>query len=266
MDSPCRADLFDPRHARGLLRPWALRRLWHRAELSGVDNLPEGPALLVSNHGRLDFDSLILLKMIADRTGKLPRSLGERMLFRNPLTARLAAALGAVEGRRENAAKLLAAGEWLLSYPGGIREIFDSRFGRERVNWSGRHGFAHVAMQAGVPVVPIASVGVNDGFAFLSDGRWLGRFMARYVLRLGPGPSDFRDPLAVGMLPLPLPFSTAVHFPWPCKVRYLIGKPLLPPTGSAADPDAAEAFALRVESALCTMLAADGTPDPRNRS
>lgn len=264
MDEISRVDSYDSRRARRFLRPWALRRLWHRADLRGAERLPKGPAILVSNHGRLDFDSLILLKMIADRTGKLPRSLGERMLFRNPLTAKLAAVLGTVEGTRSNVVTLLAAGEWVLSYPGGIREIFDSRFGRERVCWTGRRGFAHVALRSGVPVVPIASVGVNHGFVFLGDGQRLGRFMARHVLRFGADQKDFRDPFAIGILPLPLPFSTAVHFPLPCKVRYLIGEPLTPPALPADERSAADAFASRVETALCDLLATHATPDPRN--
>lgn len=255
---------FDVQRARRLLSPWRLRQWWHRAELHGVENLPAGPAILVSNHGRLDFDSLMLLKMIADRSGRLPRSLGERMLFDNPMTARLAAALGAVAGTREHAASLLAAGEWVLTYPGGIAEIFDSRFGLERLRWAGRRGFAHVAISTGVPVVPIASIGVNHGFVFLGEGRRLGRFMGRYVLRLGPRADDFRDPLAIGIVPLPLPYSTAIHMPLPCKVRYVIGRPVAAVPDHAAADRGAEALAQRVEAALGRLLAAGGTPDPRN--
>lgn len=116
----------------------------------------------------------------------------------------------------------------VLAYPGGVREIMNSRFRHEHVEWCGRTGFARVAVNAGVPVIPVASVGVNGGFVFLTAGRRLGKLLFRGLLRLGPEYDDYRDPLAIGLLPLPLPFSLAVHLPLPCKVRYVVGEPVYP--------------------------------------
>jgi 1-acyl-sn-glycerol-3-phosphate acyltransferase len=210
----------------GLLNP---RRLYHRAEIEFADRLPEsGGAVIVSNHGRLDFDSFILAGMILRSRKRLARLMLDHLWFTLPVASRVMSLAGAVDGTRENAMHLLGRGEMLLTYPGGVREIMGSRFGQEDIDWRGRIGFAKVAIAAGVPVIPVAGLGVNNGFIFVSSGRLLGRLLFREVLRLGPAYDEYRDPLVIGLLPLPLPLSMAVHFPLPCKVRYVVGEPIYP--------------------------------------
>lgn len=206
------------------------RRLYHRAAIHGADRIPAaGGAVLVSNHGRLDFDSFLLIRLVLRSRGRLVRMLADHMWFRLPVTDRMFSIAGAVDGARENAAHLLEQGELVLTYPGGVREIMSGRFGREHVDWDGRSGFAAIAIQAGVPVIPVVGVGVNSGFAFVSSGRLLGRLLFQHVLRLGPEYSEYRNPLAIGIIPVPLPLSVAVAFPLPCRVTYFVGEPMHPP-------------------------------------
>jgi 1-acyl-sn-glycerol-3-phosphate acyltransferase len=213
-----------------MLRVWWPRQLYHRAEIIGADRLPEkGGALLVANHGRLDFDGFILIRMILRETGRFTRGLADRFWFRSRLTASVVHAFGAVEGTRDNAQSLLKAGELVLTYPGGVPEIMNTRFGEESVRWEGRNGFAKVAIRSQVPVIPVAGIGINNGFVFLTKGEVLGRILYQKVFRMGEAHSNYRDPLVLGLIPLPLPFSTAVHFPLPCKVRYFFGDPIDPP-------------------------------------
>ena len=208
----------------GFLNP---RRFYHRAEIEFADRLPaSGGAVIVSNHGRLDFDFFILIGLILRSRERLVRLMADHMWFRMRGTRRLMLLAGAVDGTRENAASLLEKGELVLTYPGGVREIMGSRFGHEHIDWRVRTGFANVAITAGVPVIPVVGVGVNNGFIFLTSGRLLGRLLYQRVLRLGRAYEDYRDPLVVGLLPLPLPLSMAVHFPMPCKVRYVVGEPV----------------------------------------
>jgi len=210
----------------GLLNP---RWLYHRAEIEFADRLPEsGGAVIVSNHGRLDFDTFILTGLILRSRKRLARLMADHLWFRLPVASRVMSLAGAVDGTRENATHLLGRGEMVLTYPGGVREIMGSRFGLEEIDWRGRTGFANVAIAARVPVIPVAGVGVNNGFIFVSSGRLLGKLLFQKVLRLGPAYNEYRDPLVIGLLPLPLPFSMAVHFPLPCKVRYVVGEPIYP--------------------------------------
>lgn len=246
----------DIERARRLLGWWWIREVYHRAEVEGWERLPrEGGALLVSNHGRLDFDSVILMRLLLRGCGRLVRGMAERVLFRVPLLGRMVLALGAVEGTRENAERLLGRGEWVLTYPGGLREIMGSRFGVEEVRWEGRLGFARVAIASQVPVVPIASLGGNRGFLFLTEGRWLGKILYGWILGMKES-EGYRDPLVLGILPIPLPYSWGVHFPLPCKVRYVIGESIYPDVSaeSADDEEAVRRFAQRVESAMRAML------------
>ena len=248
----------DRQTAARLLALWAPRRVYHRAVLEGAHRLPaKGGALLVSHHGRLDFDSVILCLLVLRSTGRLVRLLGDRLWFGLPLAGGLMSSAGVVEGTRENARRVLEAGEPALTYPGGVPEIMSSRFGREHIDWRDRTGFARVAIDAGVPVVPVVSVGVNNGHLFLTGGRRLGRLLYRRLLGLGPEYDAYRDPLAVGLLPLPLPFSTAVHLPLPCRVRYVVGEPLWP---DGDGPEAERELADRAAREMRALIRLHGRP------
>jgi 1-acyl-sn-glycerol-3-phosphate acyltransferase len=238
------------------------RRRYHRAEIRFAERIPaEGGALLVSNHGRLDFDCFILATLILRSRSRVVRLLGDHLWFKMPGVRSLWTAAGAVDGTRESAIALLETGELVLAYPGGVREIMGSRFGRESLAWEGRTGFAAVALATGVPVIPVAGIGVNNGHVFISSGRWLGHLLFQRLLRLGPAYADYRDPLTIGLIPLPLPFSWAVHLPWPCKLRYVVGEPVYPGTErqGSAEHEVEAALAERGRTAMERLLAEYGT-------
>ncbi len=244
-----------------LLNP---RLRYHRAAVEHAGRVPSsGGAVLVSNHGRLDFDSFILIRLLQRSRGRLARLMADHMWFGNALTQSTFRRIGAVDGTRENALRLLRDGEIVLTYPGGVREIFGGRFGREHLDWEGRHGFALVAVRAGVPVIPVAGIGVNNGIVFLTGGRLLGALLFRGVLRLGPAYAGYRNPLAIGVLPLPLPLSLAVAVPFPCRLTYIVGEPLRPPQPlrGESEQQLAARFAREVEAAMRDLLARRGAPD-----
>lgn len=248
---------FDLEKAARLIKFWRARQIFHRAEVSGIEHIPQaGRAILVSNHGRLDFDFFILVKLIWDHCQRFPRSMADRIWFKLPVLRSLFHASGAVEGNRANAIALLREDQLILTYPGGVREIMTSRFGEEHIHWEGRTGFAQVAIATQSPVIPVAGKGVNNGFMFVTSGKWLGRLLFRGMLRMGPSYDDYRDPLTIGLIPFPIPFSMAVHFPLPCKVRYIIGKSITPEYGpEAADtPELVQHFADRVRASLQDLL------------
>jgi 1-acyl-sn-glycerol-3-phosphate acyltransferase len=243
-----------------LLNP---RKTYHRASIQGVERIPaSGAAMLVSNHGRLVFDAFILLRLILRARGRLARVMADHMWFRLPVFDRLFRMAGAADGTRENAASLLSQGQLVLTYPGGVPEILHGRFGREHIEWDGRCGFARLAIEGGVPVIPILGVGVNSGLVFVSSGRLLGKLVFQHLLRLGPSYGEYRNPLALGIVPLPLPLSMAVGFPLPCRVTYVVGEPLYPPVaapGAVAECEA-ERFAGQVADAMWQLIARYGRP------
>jgi 1-acyl-sn-glycerol-3-phosphate acyltransferase len=229
MNNPDIKKPLNLKKADAILRLLNPRRFYHRAELISESKIPsKGGAVLVSNHGRLSFDFFILLQLILEKTGRLPRIMGDHFWFEITLIKKIALLIGGVEGTRLNAIELINNNELILAYPGGVREIMNSPFGREYVNWQKRYGFAHVAIKTRVSVIPILSLGVNNGLLFLSKGKILGRLLFRYILKLGPAYNDYCNPLAVGIIPIPLPLSISLNFPFPCKLRYIVGNPIYP--------------------------------------
>jgi len=132
------------------------------AVMHGVERIPRGPALLVGNHGPLAIDTSVLIHALYRDTGRVVRGLGDRMVFKNPITGYLARVVGGVEGSPDNAQALLSANEWVLVYPGGARETLREPKERYQLSWQGRLGFVRVALRAQVPIVPIACVGADD--------------------------------------------------------------------------------------------------------
>lgn len=132
------------------------------AVMHGVERLPSGPALLVGNHGPLAIDTSVLIHALYRDTGRIARGLGDRMVFKNPITGYLARVVGGVEGSPDNAQALLSAAELVLVYPGGARETLREPHERYQLSWQGRLGFVRVALRAQVPIVPVACVGADD--------------------------------------------------------------------------------------------------------
>ena len=96
-----------------------------RATLIGAQNLPrQGGALLVGNHALGGVDAFALTALLIVHTGRVPRFLGERNLWRIPGLAALLDAAGAIPGAPDDAVRLLTRGELVCVYPGGIDDSF----------------------------------------------------------------------------------------------------------------------------------------------
>ncbi len=159
-----------------------------QAALAGAERVPrEGGALLVGNHGLLGFDGVPLAALFALATGRVPRFLADRNLWRIPGLPRLLAAAGIVPGSPDGAVRLLRAGELVCVYPGGVDEAFKLSREAHTLRWGDRAGFARVAMRAGVPILPFAGVGPDELFEVRRREHTLGRRWAgsaRYDLPL----------------------------------------------------------------------------------
>jgi 1-acyl-sn-glycerol-3-phosphate acyltransferase len=136
-----------------------------------IENVPRsGPFMLVGNHqllGLQDLPSLVL--ELERRRGVRVRGMGDHAHFAIPGWRDVLRAMGAVPGTRENCAALLAAGEAVLVFPGGAREVYKRRDQRYQLLWGERTGFARMAIAAGCPIVPFAAVGAEDRFEVAVD-------------------------------------------------------------------------------------------------
>ena len=108
--------------------------------------------------------------------------------------------------------ELPEAGEAVLVFPGGAREVSKRKGEKYKLVWGERVGFAHMALQHGCPIVPFASVGVEDAF----DIRWdaadilaspLGKMLRDFGLR-----EDLMMPVTTGLGGLPIPRPIRLYF------------------------------------------------------
>lgn len=204
-----------------------------RPELHGLEHVPaSGPVMLVGNHQLLGMQDLpTLVRELERRRGVRVRGLADHAHFAIPGWRDLLVRMGAVPGTRENCAALLAAGEAVLVFPGGAREVYKRRDQRYELLWGERTGFARMAIEAGCPIVPFAAVGAEDRFDVLLDMDSRLAAPARAVARRA-GRSDLGTLLVKGSGPAGLPGTGRLYF--------RLGAPIATTTwsGRAADPDA----------------------------
>jgi 1-acyl-sn-glycerol-3-phosphate acyltransferase len=149
---------------------------YFHATLEGGEHLPrEGGALLVANHGFFGIDAGVLGMLVVRETGRQPRFLGERNLWKIPGLGGILSSVGALPGEPVAATEILARGELVIVYPGGVDDSFKGKDQKHRLQWGTRAGFARVAMRAGVPIIPVAGLGIDDMYAIVGHEKWLGR-------------------------------------------------------------------------------------------
>lgn len=211
--------------ARGIRSAAALwLRQWHRWTLDLHHQLPAEPTLLVANHGFGGiFDLNAAAAMVcADLVNHRPTTILVHEVAWTLKVGPVIERFGAVPARRDAAREALAAGRNVLVFPGGDEDAFKAHRDRDRVSFSGHTGFAWLAIEADVPVVPIVTAGAGDTLFVLSDGRHLARALRLdEMFRLKALPITVSVPwgLSIGAvgfvpyLPLPVPISTAVLEP-----------------------------------------------------
>jgi 1-acyl-sn-glycerol-3-phosphate acyltransferase len=210
---------------RTALAPWK----WITApRVSGREHLPvDRPALLAANHTTWAvLDSPLLLLELYETRGVLPRTLGDHLHWRVPVWRALLERFGVVDGTPANVRALMRAGEWILVFPGGAREVFKRRGEKYTLVWGERTGFARMAIESGYPIVPVSLVGAEDAYDIVLDADdLLASPFGPLVRRLAPRP-DVIPPVVRGLGPtvVPRPERFYFHFGAPVETRHLAGR------------------------------------------
>jgi 1-acyl-sn-glycerol-3-phosphate acyltransferase len=147
---------------------------YHRLDVRGLEHVPEGPAVLVGNHngGLNPVDGLFLVHYYRQRGYDEPvYILAHDILFKHPRVADVLRSVGIVPARRETAQRVLEAGHKLLVFPGGDLETLRPYRDRAKVVLAGRTGFAKLALDHDVPIIPVVSAGAHETLIVLSQGR-----------------------------------------------------------------------------------------------
>ncbi|WP_263995418.1 lysophospholipid acyltransferase family protein [Mycobacterium yunnanensis] len=190
-------------------------RRYNRLDVQADPTTFDGPVLFVANHGfggifdlnvfalGAALDQLELDRPVTILTHQLAWTLG---------VGRFVEALGARPASQHSAEEAFDNGHHVVVFPGGDLDAMKTFEDRNRIVFGGRSGFARLAIENKVPIVPIVTAGAGESLLVLSSGQRLARATRLdKLLRLKTVPLTVSLPWglnigAVGVLPyLPLP-------------------------------------------------------------
>lgn len=203
---------LDPAWAKYALGVGAFfHRLYFRTDVFGIDRVPAGRVLLVSNHsGQLPIDGVLLVaSMFLDaEPPRFIRSMVDKWTQTLPFVGTTFSRLGQVVGVPENARRLLDLGEAIVVFPEGVRGISKPFAERYQLTDFGL-GFMRLALETNTPIVPVSVIGAEE--QYISVGN-----MATTAKALG-----------IPSLPLiPQMFFPGGQMPLPTKYRIYFGEPM----------------------------------------
>lgn len=191
---------------------------YFRVQVKGLENVPPGRVLLISNHsGQLPLDAAMIgISLLIDASPpRAIRSMVEKWVPSLPYVSVFMARCGQVVGTPENCRRLLHAGEAILVFPEGVRGINKLWPQRYQLQEFGL-GFLRLALETDTPIVPIAVVGAEEQAPAFMNLKPVARLL---------GIPNF--PVTPTLLPIPLPSRYSLRFGEPLRF-----------TGSANDEDA----------------------------
>lgn len=233
---PTEITKFDPsltEKVMGWLRPFL--KAYHRSEVRGLENFPNGGALVVSNHsgGLFPMDVPIFAADFYERFGygRPVYTLSHAMLMIGP-TGDFFKKTGFILASHENADEALRSGGVVVVFPGGDYDVYRPTSEATKIDFDGRQGYVRAAINAGVPIVPMVGIGGQETQLYLSRGTWLAK-------RLGPIARLARTKIVPVSFGFPFGLSAVVplNVPLPSKIVMQV----LPPVNIEAqfgdDPD-----------------------------
>lgn len=182
---------------------------YFRAEYKGLDNIPNRPFLGVGNHGGAYYTPECYLwagKYIFDKHEPhmlgLTHSLGVDVMEKLHIPF---VKSGMIRGEYKNAISALNEGYALMVYPGGDRETAKPFKERYTIDFYGHKGYISLAIEAGVPILPVVAIGGHESVLTWYDGAEVTKLLglqSRYRLNILP--------FTIPALPLPAQITISV--------------------------------------------------------
>lgn len=216
---------------------------YHGWKVTGDPGDLTHPVLFISHHGFGTYSDPAIYAMAATLTSFdriLPvRVLAHDINWKVGLGA-LMDALGCIPASRDSVAEAAEARMHVAVLPGGDYDIAKPWRERNTVSFYGRSGFARMALELGLPIVPVVTAGAAEGAYVISNGAGIARALRlNKLIRFNVAPVSLSVPWGLsvgGMLPY-LPMPTRLES------RVLPQMPALP----GEEPGD---YALRVERAM----------------
>lgn len=157
--------------------------IWHGYEVHGLENLPESdPALIIYYHGAIPIDLYYFLAQVLLCKNRLVHTVADHFLFKIPGFSILSECMKVFPGTIQTCANVLKEGNLLAISPGGV---YESQFSHQyNLMWKKRLGFAKVALDAKVSIIPMFTENTREAFRTLSIGRRL--FLKLYAMTKFP--------------------------------------------------------------------------------
>ncbi len=197
---------------------------WFRMQVEGWERIPDSPVLLIGIHsgGPIVWDAWTVGLQWWRHFGRQRPLHGTAhdLLMGLPVLGSYFRMMGVLPARSESITAALGEGHDVALWPGGERDSMRHWLKRDEAVLAGRKGFVRLAIKAGVPIVPIATVGGPDAMPVLATGRRVAK-----VLRLDKVARLKMFPIAVqfpwGISPAVLP-----EVPLPTKIRTAFQEPI----------------------------------------
>ena len=225
-----------------------------------MDKLPEGGALMVSNHsgGLIAMDVPVLAVAFHDEFGpdRPLYVLAHDLLFMGA-SGPIMRKAGFLPATRENAHAVLTSGGVTIVFPGGDYDVFRPSSRATTIDFDGRTGYVRTALRAGVPIVPVVSIGGQEDQIHLFRGETLARLLnLEKLMRTKYLPVTFGFPFG-------LTLAFPPNLPLPTKIRTEVLDPIDVAEEFGPDPDVAEVDAVvreRMQTAMNVLKAARRFP------
>jgi 1-acyl-sn-glycerol-3-phosphate acyltransferase len=235
-------------------------KTWFRSKVHDIERIPDGGALIVSNHsgGFVAMDVPVIAVAFHDHFGvdRPLYVLAHDMLFMGQGKDIFPRA-GFLPATRENAEAVLTSGGVTIVFPGGDYDVFRPTTSANRIDFNGRTGYVRTAIETGVPIVPVVSIGGQEAYLFFNRGEGLAKLIGlEKLLRTRYLPLTFG-------LPFGFTFGIPPNLPLPTKIETRVLEPIDIRAEFGEDPDVAEvdrAVRDRMQIALDEMARARRFP------
>jgi 1-acyl-sn-glycerol-3-phosphate acyltransferase len=185
-----------------------LYRNYFRVETHGIEHVPAGRVMLISNHsGQVPLDAAMIAMalLLEAEPPRVVRAMVEKWAPTLPFVAPFFARIGQVVGTPENCRRLLAAGETIMVFPEGTRGLNKTYEKRYRLQDFGT-GFMRIAVDTQTPILPVAVIGAEEQAPALFDFKQVAKMIGFPAL-----------PITPTLLPLPLPVKYHLWFGEPMR-------------------------------------------------
>nr|XP_028594365.1 transmembrane protein 68-like [Podarcis muralis] len=158
-------------------------KIWHGYEIYGMEHLPTGPGIVIYHHSSILVGYPLFVTKVFTETGRLCHSVIDRALYGIPGLKTFYDVVLLRDFTNAECVEILKKGHLLGIAPGGAREAnFSNDYS---LIWGNRTGFARIALEAKVPIIPIFTQNSCEAYRSLGKTRltkWLYEKTRRVLL------------------------------------------------------------------------------------